>query len=144
MCNLLLSQKVHTKELRISNISESLISRSSILIFSLYSFSLYDELHKFWDDDIDTGNNYFLSRSDDDLIVEIFVILKQQKNLFMPDSLLSARQTNIIQGKMNCKRTYIIYQALFSGNDTRMAGDFIGIHRDMPMRKSLLATVSFA
>ena len=33
---------------------------------------------------------------------------------------------------------------LFSGNDTRMAGYFIGIHRDLRMRKSLLATVSSA
>ena len=33
---------------------------------------------------------------------------------------------------------------LFSGNDTRMAGDFIGMHRDLRMRKSLLATVSSA
>ena len=30
---------------------------------------------------------------------------------------------------------------LFSGNDTRMAGYFIGIHRDLRMRKSLLATI---
>ena len=32
--------------------------------------------------------------------------------------------------------------SLFSGNDTRMAGYFIGIHRYMRMRKSLFATVS--
>ena len=31
---------------------------------------------------------------------------------------------------------------LFSGNDTRMAGYFIGMHRDLHMRKALLATVS--
>ena len=31
---------------------------------------------------------------------------------------------------------------LFSGNDTRMAGYFIEMHRDMRMIKSLLATVS--
>ena len=31
---------------------------------------------------------------------------------------------------------------LFSGNDTRMAGYFVGMHRDLRMRKSLLATVS--
>ena len=30
---------------------------------------------------------------------------------------------------------------LFSRNDTRMAGYFIGMHRDLRMRKSLLATV---
>ena len=33
---------------------------------------------------------------------------------------------------------------LFSGNDTSMDGYFIGIHRDMRMRKSLIATVSSA
>ena len=31
---------------------------------------------------------------------------------------------------------------LFSGNDTRMAGYFIGMHKDLRMRKTLLATVS--
>ena len=31
---------------------------------------------------------------------------------------------------------------LFSGNDTRMAENFIGIHIDLRMRKALLATVS--
>ena len=31
---------------------------------------------------------------------------------------------------------------LFSGNDTRMGGYFIGMHRDLCMRKALLATVS--
>ena len=31
---------------------------------------------------------------------------------------------------------------LFSGNDTRMAGYFIGMHRHLRMRKSLLTTVS--
>ena len=34
--------------------------------------------------------------------------------------------------------------SLFSENDTRMAGCFIGIHRDMRMRKALPATVSSA
>ena len=29
---------------------------------------------------------------------------------------------------------------LFSGNDTRMDGYFIGMHRDLQMRKALLAT----
>ena len=33
---------------------------------------------------------------------------------------------------------------LLSGNDTRMAGYFIGMHRDLRMRKALLATVSSA
>ena len=33
---------------------------------------------------------------------------------------------------------------LFNGNDTRMAGYFIGMHRDLRMRKALLATVSSA
>ena len=33
---------------------------------------------------------------------------------------------------------------LFSGNDTRMAGYFIGMHRDLHMRKALLTTVSSA
>ena len=33
---------------------------------------------------------------------------------------------------------------LFSGNDTRMAGYFIGMHRYFRMRKALLATVSSA
>ena len=33
---------------------------------------------------------------------------------------------------------------LFSGNDTRMAGYFIGMHRDLRMRKALLSTVSSA
>ena len=32
----------------------------------------------------------------------------------------------------------------FSGNDTSMAGYFIGMHRDLRMRKALLATVSSA
>ena len=31
---------------------------------------------------------------------------------------------------------------LFSGNDTRMAGYFIGMHRYLRMRKALLATLS--
>ena len=33
---------------------------------------------------------------------------------------------------------------LFSGNDTRMAGYFIGMHRDLRMRQALFATVSSA
>ena len=33
---------------------------------------------------------------------------------------------------------------LFCGNDTRMSGYFIGMHRDMRMRKSILATFSSA
>ena len=33
---------------------------------------------------------------------------------------------------------------LFSGNDTRMGGYFIGMHRDLRMRKALLATVCSA
>ena len=33
---------------------------------------------------------------------------------------------------------------LFSGNDTRMAGYFTGMHRDLRMRKALLAIVSSA
>ena len=33
---------------------------------------------------------------------------------------------------------------LFSGNDTRTTGYFIGMHRDLRMRKALLATVSSA
>ena len=33
---------------------------------------------------------------------------------------------------------------LFSGNDTRVAVNFIRIHRDLRMRKALLATVSSA
>ena len=33
---------------------------------------------------------------------------------------------------------------LFSGNDTNMASDFIGINREMLMGKSFLATVSSA
>ena len=33
---------------------------------------------------------------------------------------------------------------VFSGNDTRMAVYFVGMHRDLRMRKSLLATVSSA
>ena len=33
---------------------------------------------------------------------------------------------------------------LFSGNDTRMAGYFIGMHRDLRMRIALLDTVSSA
>ena len=33
---------------------------------------------------------------------------------------------------------------LFSGNDTRVAGYFIGMHRDLITRKSLPATVSSA
>ena len=31
---------------------------------------------------------------------------------------------------------------LFSGNDTRVAGYFIGIHRDLRMRKALISKVS--
>ena len=31
---------------------------------------------------------------------------------------------------------------LFSGNDTNISGYFIGMHRDLRMRKELLATVS--
>ena len=33
---------------------------------------------------------------------------------------------------------------IFSGNDTRMAGYFIGMHKDLRMRKALLATFSSA
>ena len=33
---------------------------------------------------------------------------------------------------------------LFSGNDTNISGYFIGMHRDLRMRKELLATVSSA
>ena len=33
---------------------------------------------------------------------------------------------------------------LFNGNDTRMSGYFIGMHRDLCIRKALLATVSSA
>ena len=33
---------------------------------------------------------------------------------------------------------------LFSGNETRMAGYFIGMHRDLLIRKVLQATVSSA
>ena len=38
--------------------------------------SLYDEIHTLKYDDIDTGNSYLLSRSDDGFIMDIFVILE--------------------------------------------------------------------
>ena len=39
------------------------------------SVSLSDQLHTLIDDDVDTGNSSLLSRSYDDLIMDIFVIL---------------------------------------------------------------------
>ena len=76
MCDFVFSQKLHTKELRLSNISESLLYGSSVLIFYSSLLSLSDELHTFWDYEPDTGNSYLLTRSDDDLIMDIFVIME--------------------------------------------------------------------
>ena len=64
-------------ELRISNISESLVSGSSVSIFYYPSLvSLSDDFHTFLDEDPDIGNSSLLSRSVDDVIMDIFVILE--------------------------------------------------------------------
>ena len=75
VCICIFCHKVHNKELRLTNIYESLLSGSSVSILSYSSVSLSDELHTLIYDELDTGNIYFLSRSYDDLIVDIFVIL---------------------------------------------------------------------
>ena len=77
VCICFFCHKVHNKELRLTNISESLLSGSLVSILSSSSVSLSDQLHTLIDDDVDTGNSSLLSRSYDDLIVEIFVILAQ-------------------------------------------------------------------
>ena len=76
MWNCLLSQKFHAEELRIFKIYESLLSWPSVLIVPYSSLSLSDELHIFWDDETDTGNNDLLSISYDDLIMDIFVTMQ--------------------------------------------------------------------
>ena len=76
MRNFLFCHGLHTEKLRLYNISESILSGSSVSIFSSSSVSLSDETHTFWDDETDTGNSSFVSRSDDDLIMDIFVILE--------------------------------------------------------------------
>ena len=76
MCNFRFCHSIHTEELRISNISESILSGSSASIMSYSSVSLSDEIHTLKDDDIDTGNSYLLSISDDGLIMDIFVIME--------------------------------------------------------------------
>ena len=53
--------------------------------------SISNEIYTLKDDDIDTGNIYLLSISDDDFIMNIFVILAYSNNLCIPDLLLSAR-----------------------------------------------------
>ena len=75
MCNCIFYYKLNTKELILSDIYESLIYVSSVSIFSSSSVSLSDEIHTFWDYGPDTGNSSFLSGSDDELIMDIFVIL---------------------------------------------------------------------
>ena len=59
--------------LRHSNLSESLVS-GSILSYSS-SVSLSDDFHIVRDEELDIGNNALLSRSFDDLIMDIFFIL---------------------------------------------------------------------
>ena len=71
----LLCHSLHTEELRLSDISESIISVSSVSIFSSSSVSLYGEIHTLKDDDLDTCNSSLLSISDYDLIIDIFVVL---------------------------------------------------------------------
>ena len=75
ICNCLFYHSLNTEELRISNISESILSGSSVTIFSSSSVSLSDETHNLKDDEIDTGNSSLLSISDDYLIMDIFVIM---------------------------------------------------------------------
>ena len=55
---------------------ESIISGSSVSILSSYSVSLSDEIHILKYDELDTGNSSLLSRSYDDLITYIFVIME--------------------------------------------------------------------
>ena len=43
--------------------------------------------------------------------------------------------------QQNIKNSTIKILVFFSRNDTRMTGYFIGIHRDLQMRKVLLATI---
>ena len=77
MCNCLFCHNLHSEELRLSKISDSLLSGSSVSIFSSpSSVSLSDEFHTFWDDEPDNGNSSLLSISVDYLIMDIFVILE--------------------------------------------------------------------
>ena len=76
ICNSLFCHYLHTEKLRISNISESLISGSSVSILSYSLVSLSDEIHNLKGDELDTGNSSLLSISVDDLIMDIFVILE--------------------------------------------------------------------
>ena len=75
MCIFLFCHILNTEELRLSNIYESILSGSSVSIFSSSSVSLYYEIYTLKDDELYTGNSSLLSISDDDLIMEIFVIL---------------------------------------------------------------------
>ena len=63
---------LHTEELSITGIYESILSGSLVSILSSSSVSLSDELHTLKDDEIDTGNISLVSRSYDDLIIYIF------------------------------------------------------------------------
>ena len=77
MCNFLFCHKLYTVELRLSNISESLVSGSLVSIFSSSSsVSLSDYFHTFLDEDPYIGNSSLLSRSVDDLFMDIFVIME--------------------------------------------------------------------
>ena len=75
MCIFLFCHRLHTKELRLTNISESIISGSSVSTLPYYSVSISDELNTLRDDELETGNISSLSISDDDLIMDIFVIM---------------------------------------------------------------------
>ena len=75
VCDCLFCHSLHTEKLRISNVSESILSGSSVPIFSPSSVSLSYEIHTLKDDESDTGNSSLLSRSDDDLIMDIFIIM---------------------------------------------------------------------
>ena len=76
ICICLFCHILHTTYFTLFNISESILSGSSVSIFYSSSVPLYDELHTLKDDDLDTGNSSLLSISDDDLIMDIFVILE--------------------------------------------------------------------
>ena len=75
MCNCLVCHILHTEKLRLSNVSKSILSGSSVPIFYSPSVSLSDEIHTFWCDEPDTGNSYLLSMSDYYLTVDIFVVI---------------------------------------------------------------------
>ena len=75
MCICLFCRRLYTEELRLTDISKSILSGSSVSVSSSFPVSLADEIHTLKYDELYTENSYLLSRSYDDLIMDIFVIL---------------------------------------------------------------------